>query len=302
MDRRDFLFCSGTAAFCAMLSTPALALSPNAGFKLGYQLYSVRDDMNNDPEGTLLALKKMGYQHFELYGFDPTAGTFYNMPAPAFKSLLDDLELSVTSGHYGFAPYLEKSDKQLTEFVDRCIEGAKTIGSDYITWPWTDPAQRNIATFKRLPQLLNKIGKQVSDAGLGFAYHNHGFEFEIKDDSGNGENAYNIIVNQTDPDLVKLQLDMYWVSRSSSTTPQALVRQHPGRYVMWHVKDMDKQTQDYTELGNGSIDYTAILPDTSTSGLRYFYIEQGGNFSQSPMKSAATSAAYFKAHLAKYFV
>ena len=85
--------------------------------------------------------------------------------------------------------------------------------------------------------------------------------------------------------------------RSSKTTPKALVDKHPGRFVMWHIKDMDKITQDYSELGQGAIDYTQLLPDPLKSGLEFYYIEQGGNFATSPLQSAATSAAYFKQNL-----
>jgi len=165
----------------------------------------------------------------------------------------------------------------------------------YITWPWMAPEQRNMTYFKRMPTILNSIGEQVNAAGLGFAYHNHGFEF----DDHNGVNGYDLIVKETDPSLVKLQIDMYWVMHSSNQTPKELISQHPGRYVMWHIKDMDKVTRDYTELGNGSIDYTDILPDPKESGLEYYYLEQGGNFAHNAMRSAADSATYFKDHLQK---
>ena len=91
-------------------------------------------------------------------------------------------------------------------------------------------------------------------------------------------------------------MDMYWVVHSGKT-PKELVDQHPGRYTMWHIKDMDKITRDYSELGNGSIDYVKILPDSEKSGLEYYYIEQGGNFKYNSMKSAATSAKFFKKNL-----
>lgn len=93
---------------------------------------------------------------------------------------------------------------------------------------------------------------------------------------------------------------MYWIIHSSNTTPKELVRDQPGRYVMWHLKDMDKITRDYTELGNGSIDYATILPDPIDSGLEFYYIEQGGNYTHNPMRSIADSAKYFKKYLYEY--
>ena len=88
-------------------------------------------------------------------------------------------------------------------------------------------------------------------------------------------------------------MDMYWVAHSSAKSPRELVAEQPGRYVMWHIKDMDKKTRDYTELGNGSINYAEIMPDPEKSGLEFFYLEQGGNYTHSPLQSAATSANYF---------
>ena len=94
---------------------------------------------------------------------------------------------------------------------------------------------------------------------------------------------------------------MYWIMYQAKTTPIAMVNAHPGRFVMWHIKDMHPVTRDYTELGNGSINYLNVLPDPQTAGLEYFYIEQGGNYTEDSTKSAAFSAAYFKNNLQVYF-
>nr|WP_262923161.1 sugar phosphate isomerase/epimerase [Arenibacter sp. N53] len=265
-------------------------------YKMGYQLFSVRTDMAKDPLATIKALKKMGYEDFELYGFDAEKDLIYGFSPSDLKTILDELQLSITSGHYGFSPYLEKSDKELKRYVDKCIGAAKTLDSKYITWPYIGPEQRSLDNFKLMSHKLNLIGEQVYSAGLGFAYHNHGYEFE---DYG-GQTGYDIIINETDASLVKLQMDMYWVMHSSKFTPKELISKQPGRYVMWHIKDMDKVSRDYSELGNGSIDYTEILPDPEESGLEFYYLEQGGNFKTSPMTSAADSAKYFKMHLQEY--
>ncbi len=296
MNRRNFLKTSGVCGIMAFLPVSCLSLASHPRFKMGYQLYSIRDEMEKDPIATLKALREMGYEDFETYGFDSEKEMFYGYKAPEFQIILDDLGLSVSSGHYGFSPYLEKPEAELKRFTDQCIVGAKAINSSYITWPWLAPEQRNIDGFKLTAAKLNRIGEQITKAGLGFAYHNHGYDFQ----DHNGENGFDIIINETDPSLVKLQLDMYWVMHSSGQTPKELIKDQPGRYVMWHIKDMDKVSRDYTELGNGAIDYTNILPDPALSGLEYYYIEQGGNYSENSMKSAAFSAAYFKEHLQQY--
>lgn len=293
MNRRQFLQGASVLAAGSAVSPHLLAKEKQSAYKLGYQLYSVNQDMNSKPIETLRALKAMGYQDFEIFGFDSEAFTYYGMSPSDFKLALSDLGLSVSSGHYGFSRYLGLPQKALTDFVARCIEGAHALNSPYITWPWIALEQRTLENYKLMTDMLNQIGEQVKRSGLGFAYHNHGFEF----DDHNGENGFDIITRGTDASLVKLQMDMYWVMHSSSFTPQDLVKRHPGRISMWHIKDMDARTRDYTELGNGVIDYKALMPDAELSGLEYYYIEQGGNFTESPIKSAATSATYFKSHL-----
>jgi len=299
MNRRNFIKNTGIVGSLSLAPIscfPPRSVITNSKYKMGYQLYSIRDEMAKHPIETLKALKVMGYRDFEIYGFDAEKGVYYGFKPAEFKKILDDLGLSVTSGHYAFAPYLEKSEEELERFVDRCILGAKALGSKYITWPWIAPEQRTMDTFKLMSQKLNLIGEQVTKANLGFAYHNHGFEFEDHD----GENGFDIIIHQTDPSLVKLEMDMYWVMHSSNYTPKELIAAQPGRYVMWHLKDMDKISRDYTELGNGSIDYLELLPDPVKSGLEYYYLEQGGNYTINSMESASASAEYFKTHLQKF--
>ena len=106
-------------------------------------------------------------------------------------------------------------------------------------------------------------------------------------------------MKETDPALVKLQVDLYWLSRDSDKPPRYWFERAPGRYEMWHVKDMHKTSRDYTELGNGTIDFTRIWPDAKLAGLKHFFVEQGGNFAQDPMRSIEDCAAYVKRHLLK---
>ena len=221
---------------------------------------------------------------------------FSTCKSKEFKKILDDLNLTTSSGHFGFSPYLNQSDDEMKRFVDQSIIGAKNLNMSYITWPWIAPELRTLDNFKLMAKKLNGIGEQINAAGLGFAYHNHGFEFE----DHNGENAFDIILKETDPALVKLEMDMYWVMHSSKFTPAELIKNQPKRYVMWHIKDMDKVSRDYTELGNGSIDYLELLPDPIESGLEFYFIEQGGNYAHNSTRSASDSASYFKENLQQF--
>ncbi len=296
-DRRKFVKQSFSGLLAtALLPNSLFSMSTESKFKMGLQLFTIRDAMAKDPIGSLKLAKSLGYEDFETYGYDVEKGTYYGFKAAEFKNILDDLELTTSSGHYSFSDYLEASEDDLKRFVDACIVGAKALDKSYITWPWLAPKYRNLETFQKLPELLNKIGEQVNKANLGFAYHNHDFEFV----DYNGQNGYELIMAKTDPALVKLQLDLYWAVHSSKLSPLELIAKQPERFVMWHIKDMDKVTRDYSELGNGSIDYAEMLSTIDSSGLQYYYLEQGGNFAKNSIQSITDSAMYFKQNLKKY--
>jgi sugar phosphate isomerase/epimerase len=296
INRRSFLLKS-----TSLLSAPLLAFSgfnkvAPVKYKMGLQLFTVRGPLANDLVGTIKKISSIGYEDSETYGYDPLLGTYYGLKASAFKELLAENKMITTSGHYDFTKYFNKPTEDLLRYTDQCIEGANALGQRYITWPWLDPAFRNLENFRVLAGKLNVIGERVNKSGLGFAYHNHDFEFT---DYG-GENGYDIIMRETDPALVKLQMDLYWVMHSSKLSPSELISRQPGRFVMWHIKDMDKISRDYSELGNGSIDFTTILPEASRAGLQYYYIEQGGNFAKDPLQSITDSAVFFKKNLESY--
>jgi sugar phosphate isomerase/epimerase len=291
MNRRDFIISSSMVLGAPLLSQAFVGA--NKPLKMGLQLFTIRDALAKDLHGTLKTVASLGYQDLETYGFEPEANKYYGIDASAFKNMLDRLQLTTSSGHYDFYRYFNQSEDALRRYVDQCIQGAKTLGQKYITWPWLDPESRTIDKFKILAQKLNRVGEQVNKAGLGFAYHNHDYEFTDQ----HGVNGYDVLLADTDASLVKLQIDLYWVMHSSKLTPAELFKKQPGRFVMWHIKDMDRKTRDYTELGNGSIDYTTILPYASLSGLQYYFLEQGGNFAVNSMQSIRDSAGYFKTNL-----
>jgi sugar phosphate isomerase/epimerase len=296
INRRDFIQQSCALMSTALIAVPGFSHAQNAGlkkYKMGLQLFTVRAAMASDVTGTLKKIAALGYEDLETYGFNPDEGKYYGLKATAFKQLLDDNQLTTSSGHYDLFRFLETPADALKRYVDQCVEGAHAIGQRYITWPWLTPESRTLEKFKLLAEKLNVVGEQVTKAKLGFAYHNHDFEFIDHD----GENGYNIIMRDTDPSLVKLQVDLYWVMHSSKLSPAELFSKQPGRFVMWHIKDMDKVSRDYTELGNGSIDYKVILPEASRAGMQLYFLEQGGNFAKDPIQSITDSALFFKKNL-----
>jgi sugar phosphate isomerase/epimerase len=290
MNRRTFIQQAGTFAAGAFV---APVFQPRPRYKMGLQLYTMRAAMAADPAGTLKRLAGLGYEEFETYGFDPVGMRYYGMPAKEFMQRLSDLKLTTPSGHYDLNRYAGTPVEDLTKYVDQCIQGAKVLGQSYITWPLLDADFRTIEKFKAVAERLNLAGAQVKKAGLTLAYHNHDFEFVEQ----NGQIGYDIIIKGTDPALVKLQMDLYWIARGSKLSPNEWFKRAPGRFEMWHVKDMHKTSRDYTELGNGSIDFTKIWPDAKLAGLKHFFVEQGGNFTHDPFRSVSDSADYVKKYL-----
>lgn len=296
MNRRNFIRNSGVAASAALLtnSLPGFSMNAKSKFKLGLQVFTIRKAMEQDPKLTLQRVAKMGYEDLETYGMGENGLSYYNLPINDFKSLLTDLGLTTSSGHYDLNKYMNRPEKDMLNYVDGCIAGASSLGQDYITWPWLAPEDRTLDKFTSLASKLNLIGEHVKKAGLRLAYHNHDFDFA---DLG-GRSGYDIIMDETDPELVKLQIDLYWAVRASKHNPAYYFNKQPGRFEMWHIKDMDRVTQDYTELGNGTIDYKPILKYVKLSGMKYYYLEQGGNFSTGDaMDSIAQSIQFFKKNL-----
>jgi sugar phosphate isomerase/epimerase len=289
--RRTFL--QQTAACAAAATLTPMSLAAQSRYKMGLQLYTIRDAMRRDVDGTLKRVAALGYQELETYGFNPEALGYYNLPARDFAQRLKDLGLTTPSGHYDLNNFATSSDAELYAYVDRTIEGAKVLGQRYITWPYLPPPLHPLASFTKIVARFNGIGERMAKAGLQFAYHNHGFEFTPQD----GRIPYDVVLKETDPKLVKLQVDLYWLSRDSTHAPRYWFEKAPGRYEMWHVKDMHKVSRDYTELGNGTIDYTKIWPDAAFSGMKHFFVEQGSNFEKDSMTSIEVCAAYVKRHL-----
>ena len=290
-NRREILQATAALASMTGLGTSSAFSAAKSRYRMGLQLYTVREPMAQDPAGTLKYAATLGYRNFETYGFEPDAVKYYGMAARDFRQVLDDLKVTTTTGHYDLHRYLAKPASDMTAYIDRCIDGALALGQKYITWAWLDPQSRGLDSFKLVAERLNLIGAQAAKAGLSVAYHNHDFEFIPHE----GQIGYDIILRETDPALVKLQLDLFWVAHSSALTPHELFALQPGRFVMWHVKDMDHEKR-YTELGNGVIDFTRIMPDAALAGLEEYFVEQGDNFAQSPLKSIESSAKYVRAH------
>lgn len=296
--RRDFLKQAGLLSMALTLPEVSFAFS-KPKFKLGLQLYSIREAMEKDLKGTLKQVSSFGYQEVETYGFNYGNNKYYwGLEPGQAKQLLDDCKLVSPAGHYDLDKFFGKETRSsdMQRYVDQCIEGAHVLKQSYIVWPWLAPEFRTIDGFKRLSGTLNVIGEQIKKGGLKLAYHNHDFEFE----DHNGQIGYDIILKETDPELVKMEVDLYWMSHTSTLKPVEWFKQYPGRFPLWHIKDMDRKNRElHVPVGDGVIDYKSILKDVQLAGAQHMFVEQGNNYVPDAMTCMKKSALYMKNTLLK---
>lgn len=234
--------------------------------KIGLQLYTLRNLISKDVRGVIAKVADIGFKEVETYGFSPTGG-FWGLKPNEFKSLMRSHGIKSPSGHYNFEPYLGKDDM---DSLKSNIEAANELDQKYLTVPYlSDGLRKNLDSYKSLAEKLNKAAVMAKDADLQLVYHNHDFEFI----NFNGTTGFDVLLRETSLEDLKFELDIYWTVKAGKD-PIALFNQNPGRYVMWHVKDMDKVDKSYTEVGSGSIDYNKIFANYKLSGMKHYFVEQ----------------------------
>jgi sugar phosphate isomerase/epimerase len=281
------------------VASAALFIKPeNLNFNhsyIGLQLYTVRDAMAKDPVSALARVAKIGYNSVEGATYTGTE-KFYGMDAKVFADLLKQNGLIMPSSHYRLGEEQENGKDVMGTILhdwDRAVDDAKAVGAKYMVCAWLSEAERgNIDHFKLLAERLNKAGETCKKADIQLCYHNHDFEF-IKD----GDRfPYNILLNNTDKELVKFESDLYWMSKAGHD-PVEIFNEHPGRFPLWHVKDMDNTAQhSFTEVGNGTIDFKRIFKSADVAGMKYFFVEQDMTPGD-PFESIRQSIAYIKKNL-----
>ena len=283
------LFTAGTA-----ILKDTNAFSFYGSKKIGIQLYTLRDQMAKDPKDTLTKLAAMGFQEVENFGYN---GKFFGMEPAEYKSVLSELKLSAPSGHYLYGNFGNKKNPgTVLHGWDKAVEDAVAIGQKYMVVAYLMPEERtSIADYKKIAADLNVAGEKCRKAGIQLCYHNHDFEFKAID----GQIPFDILTKETDPKLVKLELDLYWISKAGKN-PIELFNQYKGRVALWHVKDMDKTAdKNFTEVGSGVIDFVSIFKNAKLSGMNHFFVEQD-QCPGSPFDSVQKSISYINSSLLKY--
>ncbi|OIV41267.1 sugar phosphate isomerase/epimerase family protein [Flavobacterium johnsoniae] len=286
--RRNFIINTSLAG-AAVLALPSLAFSMNKK-EIGLQLYTLREELPKNVKETLEKVAASGYTTVETYGFS-IKDQFWGLSPIEVKKILDENKLKAVSGHYNLGSFLY--DGNTAELI-AAIEAAKILQSEFLTVPWVDePFRKSIDDYKKIASRLNQAAKMCNDAGLKLAYHNHDFEFQ----KHNEVTGYEILLNETDKNLVYFELDLYWVVRSGND-PLKLFKANPGRFKMWHVKDMDKKNAALnTEIGSGSINFKPFFKEARQSGLVHFFVEQENNFAINSFKSVKTSCDFISKEL-----
>lgn len=263
MNRKDFLALS-TLGF---LGISCGISKPNHGLQnLAIQLYTVRHAISKDLEQTFARLAELGFTEFEIYGYN---GTFFGKTAKEFSQILKNNGLKVISSHHrtGMTDY---ENGTLLKNWEQTLEDLNFIGAKYAVCSYLPEAERTTESYLKLPEVLENAGRISKQNGIQLAYHNHDFEFLKMDEK---RNFYDFILENTSSDLVKMELDLYWISKAR-LDPLVYFEKYPKRFPLWHVKDMKAVTKDFAEIGNGTIDFKRIFEAQEKAGREHWFLEQ----------------------------
>jgi sugar phosphate isomerase/epimerase len=234
--------------------TPVSAGTNSLGI-IGVQLYTVREEMKKDFEGTLEKIAALGYKEVEFAGY-------YDRTPDQIRAVLERNQLAAPATHIPI--------EQLRNNLPKTIATAKTIGHQYIICPWLDDVERIfLDDYRKHAALFNRVGAACRKAGIQFAYHNHEFEFESFD----GQMPYDLLLKECDAELVKMELDLYWIARGGQDA-LAYFDNHPGRFPLVHVKDLERGGIRAVEVGQGSLGFGAIFAQSEKAGIKHYFVEQ----------------------------
>lgn len=296
MKRRNFIKQSAASSLSLSLVPSIYFREQNAYVdQIGLQLYTVRNQMAEDPAGTLKAIKTAGYNQVE--GGNPLE---YGNMLPMIK----DAGLYSQSSFINQAYITERWDLQganapASKSIDAVIEAAEKHGLKYLVFGYLSKAEREtLDQYKQYAEKLNKAGEQCEQAGIHLCYHNHSFEFQPID----GKVPYDLLIEELDPRNVQFELDIFWASIGGHA-PEKLMKKMKGQIRLLHLKnkkagiadeyDEGKVPEDaFQEVGDGVINVQKVLKLAPKVGVEQCFVEQ--DQSPDPIQSIAESTAYLK--------
>jgi len=291
--RRVFIKSASALSAAVFVKGPLTAFA--APPLIGLQLYTVRDAMGKDPLGTLAHVAQIGYNSVENATYTGSE-KFYGMDAQTYKKVLTNNGLVALSGHYRLGEEMDHGapvNGTILNDWQKAVDDASAVGLKYMVCAYLSDQERGtLDHYKKLADIFNKAAETCKKSNIQFCYHNHNFEFEVQD----GVFPYDILLDKTDKDLVKMEMDLYWIKKAGQD-PLALFQKHPGRFPLWHIKDMSKEAdQSFAEVGSGIIDFKTIFQHKDQAGMKYFFVEQD-KCPGSPFDSIAQSIKFIKANL-----
>lgn len=312
MQRRKFIQ-SGTLAAASLVLARSAAAGMLTGKKVfpspGLQLYTLGDMMTKDAKDTLLQLAAIGYKELESAGSQK--GNFYGYKPKELAAMIKDAGMTWRSAHVGGAAFNMQSllkmaktgedSARMEKIRDRMKNMPKSLNLKENHQELADAAAEGgigylvcssipvstLDEIKSAVDVFNKAGEACKKAGVQFAYHNHTSEF----DEVEGHRPFDYILANTDKNLVKMELDLAWATKAKQD-PVALFKMHPGRFPLWHVKDLDKATMNPAEVGTGVVDFKHIFDNAKESGMKYYFVEQDG--APQPIQNITNSFNYIK--------
>lgn len=290
MNRRTFIersaLAAGGLAFASLSSCGKTAATVSK--PIGIQLYTVKELFEKDVFGTLKLVADTGFKEVEAYGYD--SGKIFGVSYADFAAEVKRLGMKVISGHYGTGQSTPDKTGTPANGWEQTVNDAKAAGQEYTTIAWLDGSEYNsLDALKRTCEIMNKAGEISKQYGMRMAYHNHSFEFQKVEE----QVVYDVMLKELDPSLVAMEMDIYWVVYGGQD-PLTYFKNHPGRFELWHVKDMDKTDRSKnSDVGSGSIDFKPIFAAAGQSGMKHFFLEQE-YFAGPQATSIANGYSYLK--------
>jgi sugar phosphate isomerase/epimerase len=268
-------------------ASPVSASRPAEKKKIGLQLFSLRDDMAKDPEGTLREVARMGYSFIETYGYHD--GKFFGKSPKEFSDFVSSLGMKMTSSHTGFGVYTNDT-AAAWDAVKKNMEDTKAAGSKWIVQAGYPGARyTKLDEVKKLADTFNRVGELAKSFGLKFAYHNHREEYRAVED----QIPYQLYLEWTEKSLIAFQMDIGHVANEMADYRMYL-KLYSGRFGCIHIRDTNVITKVATEMGQGHVALEDVFNLFTNAGVEDYYVEQE-EYNYTPLESVKMCYDYLAA-------
>lgn len=273
-NRREFLIKSGVLTAGAFIFPSWVDFESSKKVKnTGIQLYTFRKEMADDAIGTLKRIASLGFKEIETARSNE--GHYYGLGPKGMKNICDDLGMTLRSGHVHM-------DKDWLKTLNDAVEA----GQEYVIVSTMPSKGQTVSNYKSVAEIFNKGGETAKKMNLKLGYHNHAYEFEVD----HGKVLYDVLLENTDAALVHMELDLGWVIMGGKD-PLDYFEKFPGRFPLWHLKDMDLKAKHSTEFGKGNLDIISMFKNSELSGLKYAFVEQE-EYTSTPLESMKMNMEY----------